>query len=185
MILSTANSIRRWSNLLFLLPAVVAITLVACDSDRVVTRGDLKNRVVTMPDSTEAKQAAADAKESAAQAQDALKKIQDAQREPVQPTVIYTTDGTPQERTGVGRITDVTEIWEEASNSYNGEAYEAFTFLEDSGFSKRFYPVCSDQTIQTGKSEVILYHWKPNMNNSKHNQKGCFRIDGYLQKGQL
>jgi len=163
--------------------ALIAL-LVACDDDRTVTRGDLKNRVVTMPDSSVAVKAAQDAQAAAAQAQDALKKIEEAQKTPAAPTVIYTQDGTPQERTGIGRVTDVTEKWEEQSGSYFGEAYEAFTFAEDSGFQKRFYPVCSDQVIQTGRPEVIMYHWKPNQNNSKHNSKGCFAIDGYLQKGQ-
>ena len=161
---------------------VIACCFAACDSDRVVTRGDLKNRVVTMPDSAEAKQAAVDAKAAAAQAQETLKQIQEAQKVPAVPTVIYTNDGTPQEQTHIGRVTDVIEIWEEQSSSYYGEAYEAFTFVEDGGFQKRFYPVCSDQMIQTGKSEIVLYHWKPNKNTTKHNQKGCFAIDGYLQK---
>lgn len=182
MTLTTLDRIRRWSNLLFLLPLITAVALISCDSDRVVTRGDLKNRVVTMPDSAEAKQAAVDAKAAAAQAQETLKQIQEAQKVPAAPTVIYTNDGTPQERTGLGRVTDVTEIWQEESNSYYGEAYIAFTFNEDSGFQKRFYPVCSDQPIQTGGWETILYHWKPNRNNSKHNEKGCFWIDGYLYK---
>jgi hypothetical protein len=155
------------------------IGTIACNDDKIVTQKDLKNRV---PDVQTAQKAAQDAQSAAAQAQETLKQIQEARKTPEPPTVIYTQDGTPQEQTHVGRVTDVTEIWEEQSSSYYGEAYEAFTFVEDGGFQKRFYPVCSDQMIQTGKSEIVLYHWKPNKNTTKHNQKGCFAIDGYLQK---
>jgi hypothetical protein len=167
------------------LVSVAVLLGIACDSDRVVTRGDIKNRVVTMPDSTEAKQAAADAKAAAAQAQDALKKTQDMVnailKAPPAPTIVYTQDGTPQEQTRVGRVVDVEEIFEgESSSDQYGEAYEAVTFIDDTGYQKRFYPVCSDQKIETGKPEIIMYHWKPNLNNYHHNQKGCFTIDGYL-----
>lgn len=167
-----------------LLITITTLVIVDCDSDKVVTRGDLKNRVVTLPDSADARQAAIDAQAAAAQAKQTLKDIQDAtakleKAKSDEPKPVYL-DGSLAERTNPGSVIDVNEIWEQESNSYKGEAYIAFTFVEDKGFQKRFYPVCSDQVIQTGRPEIIMYHWKPNQNNSKHNEKGCFWIDGYL-----
>jgi hypothetical protein len=131
-----------------------------------------KNRVPTLQENAEQAQQAADsAAASAKQAQDALTKLQQSQtpheRQPGDP-----------EHTGLGRVTDVTEVWEPKEQTTWGDAYTAFTFLEDSGFQKRFYPVCSDQVIQTGKTLAILYHWKVSHNGS-HNDHGCFLIDGY------
>jgi hypothetical protein len=162
--------------------AIMLVTFVACDKP---SQSEIHNRVPALPQSTaDAQKAAQDAQNAAASAQAALKEIQDAAaKKPEQPAVQYSTDGTAMEHTNAGRVLDVTEIWEAQSESNYGEAYMAFTFVEESGFQKRFYPVCSDQVIQTSKTS-ILYHWAPNQNSGKHNQKGCFKIDGYIQKGQ-
>lgn len=153
---------------------------------------NVRNRVPTMPQSiADAQKAAAEAQAAATAAQAALRDMQAAKALPIPPPkppeskVVYTADGTPQESTGVGRVSDVTELWEQEPSQGNyGEAYMAFTFVEDGGFQKHFYPVCSDQVIQTGKASV-LYHWATAKNNYKHNEKGCFKIDGYIyQKTQ-
>jgi len=168
---------------------VVIIGIVALfTSDSKTAQTDVRNRVPNMTQSAaDAQKAALDAQAAATRAEAALKEIQEASKPKPAPevTVVYTNDGTPQEHTGIGHVTDVTEIWEPQNDSTQyGEAYIAFTFMEDGGFQKRFYPVCSDQVIQSGKSS-IAYHWAPNKNTLHHNEKGCFRIDSYMnQKGQ-
>ena len=39
---TTSERIRRWSNLLYLLPCIVAISLIACEDQRVVTHAELE-----------------------------------------------------------------------------------------------------------------------------------------------
>jgi hypothetical protein len=164
--------------------AIMLVTMVACQDDKIVTQKDLRNRV---PDVQTAQKAATDAQAAAASAQESLNAIQakldelqKAQKAAAQPDKVYI-EGSPAERTGIGHVADVTEVFEPESSSYQyGEAYEAMTFVEDSGFQKRFYPVCSGQTIRTEKQEIIMYHWKPNLNSYHHNEKGCYAIDGYL-----
>ncbi len=152
-----------------LIGLMMIVVLGGCNPKPIAT----KNRVPTLQGNVEqAQKAADDAAASAKQAQDALAKLQQSQATPAgrQP-------GDP-EHTGIGRVTDVTEIWEAKEQSTWGDAYMAFTFQEDSGFQKRFYPVCSDQVVQTGKTLAILYHWKVSHNGS-HNDHGCYLIDGY------
>ena len=152
-----------------LIGLLMIVALGGCNPKPVAT----KNRVPTLQENAEqAQKSAEDAAVSAKQAQDALTKLQQAPHEKQA--------GEP-EHTGIGRVTDVTEIWEPKDQTVWGDAYTAFTFLEDNGFQKRFYPVCSDQVIQTGKPLVILYHWRVSHNGS-HNDHGCFLIDGYQVK---
>jgi hypothetical protein len=81
-----------------------------------------------MPQSTaDAQKAALDAQAAATRAEAALKEMQEKPKAPEPAPVLYTNDGTPQEHTNVGRVTDVTEIWEPKSDSNDGDAYMAFT----------------------------------------------------------
>lgn len=44
---TTSERIRRWSNLLFLLPVLMAIFMISCEEDKVVTQKDLKAALKT------------------------------------------------------------------------------------------------------------------------------------------
>lgn len=89
------------------------------------------------------------------------------------------------EQTGIGRITDFSMVWGDksvssANTDNSGDGYLAFTFLEDNGYQKRFYPVCTSQPLTTGHGS-LLYHWHE-YENGVHNQIGCYIIDGFQNK---
>lgn len=51
---TTSERIRRWSNLLFLLPALMAIFMISCEEDKVVTHGELDAALKAQKTSTQA-----------------------------------------------------------------------------------------------------------------------------------
>lgn len=161
------NKLRFWWILLLLSGAGIILSMMNCGDD---TPAQTKNRVPTMQEQTDAAQKAVqDAQIAAKQAQDAAAAMKQNQ----------TDGGVKVEHTGFGRVTDVTEVWEAKDQSTWGDAYIAFTFVEETGFSKKFYPTCAEQTIPAGKVVALNYHW----GESGHiHGRGCFMIDGYTVK---
>jgi hypothetical protein len=64
--------------------------------------------------------------------------------------------------------------------------YLSFTFQEDSGFRKKFFPVCDGTTLPINQHIGITFHWKPWTSgpDESYNRSGvgCFYIDGYQMK---
>lgn len=62
--------------------------------------------------------------------------------------------------------------------------YLSFTFQEDGGFQKEFFPVCDGQVLQMGHV-AIMYHWhrwELSPSDTNRNSIGCYMIDGYQTK---
>lgn len=153
---------------------------------------DVRNRVPSIPQSTaEAQQAATDAKAAAAQAVQAQKDIQaqlaelaeDAKKEkdaaaaaakPAAPTAPY-----GKEITAPGIVTDFGAFPLNTSGN-NDDVYLGFTFTDRTGFTKKFFPVCTHQSIKTGVPITIIYHWRE-WTHDLVGQRGCFEIDGFQQ----
>lgn len=159
----------------FILVCVFLLALVACGDDDDKQQAT-KNRVPTMQSQLDsAQKSAVDAQTAAKEAQDALKRLQEQQEQTGK-------DGPKAEHTTFGKITDVDVIWEAKDQTHWGDAYLAFTFVEEGGFTKRFYPVCTDQLVPTGKNVAMNFHWQPDSNSSEHNHRGCYIIDGFTEK---
>lgn len=83
----------------------------------------------------------------------------------------------PNEQTNPGIVTDF-GAYDLLTESQSSDVYTGFNFTDRTGFSKRFYPVCPGQTVQTGVPITIMYHWK-NWTGDLAGKRGCFVIDGF------
>ncbi len=81
------------------------------------------------------------------------------------------------EQTRPGIITDFGE-YDLLNSSSSSDFYIGFNFTDRNGFTKRFYPVCPNQTVKTGVPITILYHWRSWLHDLE-GQRGCYQIDGF------
>jgi hypothetical protein len=83
-----------------------------------------------------------------------------------------------QQQTNFGRIVSAGEEHQNLPNSMGW--YLSFTFEEEGGFQKKFFPVCDGQMLFTDHSPVaIMYHWHEWQDGSEARQIGCYAIDGW------
>lgn len=86
------------------------------------------------------------------------------------------------QHTNVGSVSSAIVKHQSLSNSRGW--YMGFTFQEDGGFQKEFFPLCHGQVLLGGRV-AIMYHWHPWENipsEESPNSVGCFVIDGYQTK---
>lgn len=147
-----------------------------------------KNRVPVLQQSVqEAVQASKDAQTAAQQAQASQQAVQaqldqlKQEQAKAKPSTAPCT-GSPDcpEKIGPGSISDVSAIPLEGTGQ-NDDVYLAFTFTENGGFTKRFYPVCTQQVVPAGKAVVLQYHWRQ-WESNLNMKRGCYQIDGYQTK---
>lgn len=88
------------------------------------------------------------------------------------------------QRTSMGAIVEVGEERSDLDRSKGW--YLSFTFQEDGGYRKKFFPVCDNTTIPINQHVGIVYHWKPWSDGPDENYNrpgvGCFYIDGFQTK---
>src|SRR5271156_5404461 len=161
--------------------------LIVLSATRCSKQPEQKNRVPTLPEQIEqAQQAAADARTAADAATKALKDTQDA-IEGLHGTQLDSSGNLKEERpqqTGPGIISDFGTFRIEAADgeSASEDSYLGFTFTDVNGFTKRFFPVCPNQTLKSSYNGhiSILYHWRHYQALSV-GQRGCYSIDGFQQ----
>jgi hypothetical protein len=155
----------RWALALALVIVAVAAGIgIACSDDQPQQN---RNRVPQMSDyASQAQQSAADAKDAAARVEKAQKdidaavaKLNGVQRD---------SDGNLKEGrpevTGSGNIVE-----------FSKPDYLSFLFVEKTGFSKRFYPVCDGQALPANRTVSLNYHWQSGVGQ----RVGCYAIDAF------
>jgi len=182
------------SPLAYILSAVaVALIILAVVFGRTgnSTQPDVRNRVPSIPESTaQALQAASDAKASAATAVQAQHDIQvqlaqladDAKKEKDAAEAAKKPAAAPygKEMTSPGIVTDFGAFPLNVGGSSNEDVYLGFTFTDRTGFTKKFFPVCTQQTLKTGVPITIIYHWRE-WQHDLVGQRGCYEMDGFQQ----
>jgi len=152
-----------------------------------------RTRVPNIPESTAAAvKAAQDAQAAAATATQAQHDIQaqlaqladDAKKEkdaaaaaakpPAGPVAPY-----GKEITSPGIVTDF-GVYPLTSSTNADDMYLGFTFTDRTGFTKKFFPVCTGQTLKTGTPITLIYHWR-DWTREAEGMRGCFEIDGFQQ----
>ncbi len=154
---------------------------------------DVRTRVPSIPESTaQAIQASKDAQAAAAQATQAQHDIQaqlaqladDAKKEKDAAEAAKKPTAAPsapygKEMTAPGIVTDF-GAFPLVINSNTDDVYLGFTFTDKNGFTKKFFPVCTGQTLKTGTPITLIYHWRE-WQHDLAGQRGCFEIDGFQQ----
>ncbi len=158
----------HWSGGILGLCFVIIVIIAFARSDKPET--NVKNRV-PMPmlgeQLQQAQQAAADAKAAAQQAQKIQTDLQ-AQIDKLDKSERNSNSELKEGRAEVTGVGNIVEFGEPDSLS--------FLFVEEGGFSKRFYPVCGNQTLPVNKTIALRYHWRPW---DTQQQKGCYIIDSF------
>jgi hypothetical protein len=141
------------------------IIMVACSSDPAPAPN--RSRVPQMSDYvSQAQQSAKDAQaaaDKAAQSQKdidtAVAKLNGVQRD----SDGNLKEGRP-ETTAAGNIVE-----------FSKPDYLSFLFIEKTGFSKRFYPVCDGQALPANRTVSLNYHWRSAVGQIN----GCYAIDSF------
>jgi hypothetical protein len=171
--------------------AVILIVLaVVIGRSGQAPQADVRNRVPTIPQSTaEAIKAAQDAQAAAQAAQQAQRDIQaqlaqladDNKKEQEAAKAKASGPAAPygKEITNPGIVTDFGAFPLIADNATD-DVYLGFTFTDRTGFTKKFFPVCTHQGVKTGTPITIIYHWREWTANTA-GKRGCYEIDGFQQ----
>jgi hypothetical protein len=161
-----------------------ASSLVKCAGD--ANQKPHKNRVPTMQEQAEATQQSAQAaKEAADRAEQAKKDIQ-SQIEKLNGAQRNSSGELKEgraEMTAPGTISDFGSAKVEVggqNESVSDDYYLGFTFIDRNGFTKRFFPVCPNQTVKIGTPFTLMYHWRGWVSTAT-GQRGCYQIDGFQQ----
>jgi hypothetical protein len=187
------NSKAFW---LLTIPAFMLILILigrSCGSKQPESRNRVPNFSINGQELADLKQQLADTKAAAAQAQQAandariarndmqaqLEQLAKDAKQPDNkpaPTTDEPKEGR-QEMTRPGIITDFGEYDLQPASNVT-DYYIGFNFTDRNGFTKRFFPVCPAQTVKTGVSISIIYHWRSWQENQE-GKRGCFQIDGF------
>jgi|SRR5208337_3245842 len=144
-------------------------------ANEAVATARIKTRVPTMPEDVEAAQKAA--QDARFWANSSQKSFTDLQAELQKAQAKSSPVG--RETTGPGVITDF-GMFPLETGDHSDDMYVGFTFTENKGFTKRFFPVCPSQTVKTGNPISLIYHWRVWGYNAQ-GRRGCFIIDGFQQ----
>jgi hypothetical protein len=172
---------------------VMLVALGGCNPKQPDARNRVPNFSVNGQELADLKQQLADTKAAAQQAQqaaqDATKAKNDMQaqleqlakdaKQPDNQKPAAPADEPKEgrlEQTRPGIITDFGAFDLGVSNVT--DFYLGFNFTDRNGFTKRFYPVCTGQTVKTGVPITIMYHWRSWQENQE-GKRGCFQIDGF------
>jgi len=153
----------------FSLLILTIVFAICCGND---PKPDVKNRVPTMQ--AEQEQQLQQLQQQQQQLQEQLQKQQQQLKE--RPSKFEDLKEGRPEHTNMGVVTEVATIHQ--TTEYVEGWYLGFTFQEDGGFLKRFFPVCGGQTVPVNKSVMVMYHWQA-YSGQGYNTAGCYVIDGY------
>jgi hypothetical protein len=178
---------KKGSPLAWVIVGLIAVGtgfIVQCNGNN--SQKPSRNRVPTLQDQADSAQRnAKDAKAAADQVQQMKQDIQ-SQIDKLNSTQRNTSgelkEGRP-ETTAPGAISDFGAFKIETggpNDSASDDYYLGFTFTDRSGFTKRFFPVCPNQTVKLGTTLTIMYHWRT-WHGTGSGQRGCYQLDGFQQ----
>jgi hypothetical protein len=147
---------------------IIGATLAGCAQP---PQKDVRNRVPTMPVDNTCKPV-----------QDGCVQCADNKIYcPPKPESQTSDKGEKLERTRFGTILSVGEEFNNI-DAYSKGWYLSFIFRDETGYEKKFFPVCDGETLPTNHPIALTYHWqgwKSTPTADDHNTVGCYYIDGY------